>query len=615
MHTVTFYSFKGGSGRSMALVNVAADLAKSGQNVLIVDFDLEAPGLDTFKLLSPEIPEKGLVDFVHEYLETGQSPDVREFIYESSIAEIPGKLWIMPAGMNDELYDSRFRAINWRDLYKNHDGYLLFEDLKAQWKEKFNPDYVLIDSRTGHTDMSGICTRQLPDAVLLFIFPTEQNKRGLISVVERIRAEAQGERKKEIKLHLVFANVPDLDDEESHIANSIEAVQKCLKFDSASAVIHHYSSVLLLTQPIFTIERPRTKLAREYEELTKVVRSDNLKDRIVALEFLERTLTGPGSKRLEAEKLLERLKRIEHEHQNDAEVLIQLAGVYRRFSRLDTALALLERAGERKASGSEFFLNRATLYLARGKKNEAREDLLRVLKSDDATYIEVSASTRRLLFRFPESLSVLKTTPAFERLSDENKLWLTHDLLQKREGIEIAYEILRELLQRGGGATDFRNGVLSQFELACIAAGRFKQAANLITESGSTRTDDLSIAKTFNLAAALWGLNGRPDRQLFAQVINREIASPLADANAHQCLALSHWVVGDVVAAQNRLYESVKLMNTQTQPEFSCWSYLYLSRDEFLSDTDAMFSMFRGDDIQPRFIRDNIHTTLEDAIG
>src|SRR4051812_44817310 len=45
---VTFYSFKGGSGRTMALANVAWILAASGLRVLVVDWDLEAPGLPKF---------------------------------------------------------------------------------------------------------------------------------------------------------------------------------------------------------------------------------------------------------------------------------------------------------------------------------------------------------------------------------------------------------------------------------------------------------------------------------------------------------------------------------------------------------------------------------------
>lgn len=73
MHVITFYSYKGGTGRSMALVNIAAELIKSGLRVLIVDFDLEAPGLDTFNLPRPQKVGKGVVEFVLDYLETNQS--------------------------------------------------------------------------------------------------------------------------------------------------------------------------------------------------------------------------------------------------------------------------------------------------------------------------------------------------------------------------------------------------------------------------------------------------------------------------------------------------------------------------------------------------------------
>ena len=51
MYVTTFYSFKGGVGRTMALVNVAVELAQRGRRVLAVDFDLEAPGIDTFELV------------------------------------------------------------------------------------------------------------------------------------------------------------------------------------------------------------------------------------------------------------------------------------------------------------------------------------------------------------------------------------------------------------------------------------------------------------------------------------------------------------------------------------------------------------------------------------
>jgi len=52
---VTFYSFKGGVGRSMALLNLAYALALRGRSVLLLDMDLEAPGLSGFLRRNGEV--------------------------------------------------------------------------------------------------------------------------------------------------------------------------------------------------------------------------------------------------------------------------------------------------------------------------------------------------------------------------------------------------------------------------------------------------------------------------------------------------------------------------------------------------------------------------------
>src|SRR3954447_26186694 len=66
----TFYSYKGGVGRSMALANVAALLAKVGRRVLIIDWDLEAPGLEKYfqdTLSIPRAKSSGVLDLVTNY--------------------------------------------------------------------------------------------------------------------------------------------------------------------------------------------------------------------------------------------------------------------------------------------------------------------------------------------------------------------------------------------------------------------------------------------------------------------------------------------------------------------------------------------------------------------
>ena len=142
MYVTTFYSFKGGVGRTMALVNAAVTLALRGRRVLAVDFDLEAPGLDTFDVLQPREETPGIIDFVTRYLKSGQAPEVESFIGECpDIGERDGGLWIMPSGRNEN-YAANFNQVDWGELYEKHDGYLLFEDLKEQWRRTVQPDYV-----------------------------------------------------------------------------------------------------------------------------------------------------------------------------------------------------------------------------------------------------------------------------------------------------------------------------------------------------------------------------------------------------------------------------------------------------------------------------------------
>ena len=75
---LTFYSYKGGTGRSMALANIAWLLASYGKKVLVIDWDLEAPGLHRYFqpfLIDPELTSsEGVIDFVWNLAMTTVTP-------------------------------------------------------------------------------------------------------------------------------------------------------------------------------------------------------------------------------------------------------------------------------------------------------------------------------------------------------------------------------------------------------------------------------------------------------------------------------------------------------------------------------------------------------------
>ena len=329
MYVVTFYSFKGGTGRSMALVNVAADLLSRGRRVLIVDFDLEAPGLDTFPMTLERPIEAGLVEMITEYLDSDSesTPAIGNFVYRAELEGVEtGSLWLMPAGCQDATYDRRFRNIDWQDFYENQGGFLFFEDLKIQWAS-FKPDYVLIDSRTGHTDIGGICTRQLPDCVVAMFFPNEQNLRGLVPVVSDIRKEEEGPLQKKIQLHFVMGNVPDLDDEDAILSHAHALSEKLLNYNELAATVHHFSSLSMLAQRLLLVDRPRSKIATEYRQLTSAIVRRNLEDRDGAIAVLDQALSDLRSE-IEADNnnlLEDGLQAIRTLHSRDNEILRRLA--------------------------------------------------------------------------------------------------------------------------------------------------------------------------------------------------------------------------------------------------------------------------------------------------
>ena len=75
---MVFYSYKGGTGRSMALANIAWILASNGQRILAIDWDLEAPGLHRY--FQPFLDDKTLassdrlIDFLVDFAAEAMTP-------------------------------------------------------------------------------------------------------------------------------------------------------------------------------------------------------------------------------------------------------------------------------------------------------------------------------------------------------------------------------------------------------------------------------------------------------------------------------------------------------------------------------------------------------------
>src|SRR3989442_355444 len=219
----TFYSYKGGVGRSMALANVGRWLQLQGLKVVMIDWDLEAPGLESFFFDGSEREalrgKLGLLDVLVAYKEispnlprplatapaAGDRPAPAASRTEQMVAilneALPpfshvfaplrkgdsrgtggGTLSLVPAGRRDashfDGYAEMVQRFDWAEFYAEYEGEAFFEWMRRQLRRPEVADVVLIDSRTGVAEMSGVCTRQLADPVVIFCAPNDQNLDG-----------------------------------------------------------------------------------------------------------------------------------------------------------------------------------------------------------------------------------------------------------------------------------------------------------------------------------------------------------------------------------------------------------------------------------------------------
>lgn len=180
---ITFYSYKGGVGRTMALANIAVLLSQWGFKVLAIDWDLEAPGLHLyFRKLSELDSEQGLVEFIQAYATTRQA-HWRDYLSTVQVPDALQPLTLLTAGRQDDSYERRMQTIKWDVLYAADSFGNFLEQIRDEWKAEF--DFILIDSRTGISDIGGICTIQLPDELVLLLTANEQSLRGSLNVARK----------------------------------------------------------------------------------------------------------------------------------------------------------------------------------------------------------------------------------------------------------------------------------------------------------------------------------------------------------------------------------------------------------------------------------------------
>lgn len=217
-HRIVFYSYKGGVGRTTALVHTAFHLARAGMRVVIADMDVEAPGLHALLPRSDGEPIKaGLVDYLWERQVRPFDPVTEEELETCLVSVTPGQklaisyvvedpvsraqINVIPAGVVGPDYVRRLHTLSYQDvLTSNSDAWSLFE---KEMVEQLDPDILLIDARTELGDWGGLSLLRLADEAFLVLYPSDQNIEGFRFVRKTL------ENVSNISTHIVLSPVPE----------------------------------------------------------------------------------------------------------------------------------------------------------------------------------------------------------------------------------------------------------------------------------------------------------------------------------------------------------------------------------------------------------------------
>ena len=201
---VSFFSFKGGAGRTSTLVATALTLARNGHRVAIVDLDLEAPGLAT--IFSPGNSNNlGVIDYLLEKKIQENNWKLRDHLISINEQTLLGddgqSIQLLPAGTIDDNYLEKLARLDFQNLVDGELQSTMVDMLKELNKEARRLDFILMDARAGFHDIGGLAITNLSHAAVIFGTQSRQSWAGLTHVIRHLASPRVDERLPLILVH------------------------------------------------------------------------------------------------------------------------------------------------------------------------------------------------------------------------------------------------------------------------------------------------------------------------------------------------------------------------------------------------------------------------------
>jgi cellulose biosynthesis protein BcsQ len=270
---VGFYGFKGGLGRTLAAVHMAHFYSRMGKRVLLVDADLEAPGLSFWNPPRQSDSEDGLVQLLIELSERGTDadPSLMSYVRTSDdffrweIDNHPkamadcAPVHLMPTGLGSSS-DALDRYI--ASLPDAEDALRRQVRQVKTLLESSQYDVVLVDSRTGLHQIAATILTELTDLHVLVTGPSRQAYRGLVTALEMFSDEQLGRS--------VYAMSPVPWQAAEQLARASGAIRERIgdpRDPPPHVVPISWHPLLALDEHLITVIDPASVTAHDYQTL------------------------------------------------------------------------------------------------------------------------------------------------------------------------------------------------------------------------------------------------------------------------------------------------------------------------------------------------------------
>ena len=207
---VSFYSFKGGLGRSTTLASFAIQRARRGERVVVVDFDLDAPGLGTLLAADEHgvTARWGIVDYLLER-PRGAVP-LEDYYHRCARVAGDGEILVFPAGRVDEAYLDKLARVDLEEPSSDPEAWIV-QGLLREIRAALRPDWILLDARTGVSEPAGRLLSGLAHLHVLFGTTSAQSWQGLARALDRLGRDRVLRGEPQAEVLLVQAMVPASD--------------------------------------------------------------------------------------------------------------------------------------------------------------------------------------------------------------------------------------------------------------------------------------------------------------------------------------------------------------------------------------------------------------------